>query len=674
LNKIDFHLHTIPTVSDANFTFSLDKLREYVHSAQLDAIAITNHDMFDLVQYHEIVEELDCTVFPGIEINLDNGHILLISDNKNVDEFQLKTRQVSEKIKDKSDSINVEQLIDIFGNLNEYLVIPHYKKSPTISSGTIHRLKNVIFTGEVDSPKKFIRMAMDETELTPVIFSDLRIKEGLRSFPTRQTYINCGELTLNAIKHSLRDRNKVALSKLEGNSLFQVFDDGQLLSTGLNIVLGTRSSGKTETLNKIEQECENVKYISQFSLVQQDDTNYERKFNDGVSRKKSNFIDKYLNPFKNVLHDVVNIDISTNRRKVDEYLQTLMKLAEETGKQDTFSKVALFNETQFDIGDEKVLNDLIHSVRQLIDNIEYKDIINKHVDINILQGLACDLIELLWSKTLEGKKKSAVNDIVLEVKNRLKLRTAATQIKDVDLYKVMIEHKKVSKFNQIVKQLQRAKVIYEEPVQGFKVVCKQRPFRGAGEIKNISKQKTAFSDAYKVYSSPYDFLIALKSNESLTPSEFYKYFTCIEYEILNKDGFKVSGGERSEFRLLQEIKDAQNFDYLLIDEPESSFDNIFLKGEVNEILKELSKTMPVVVVTHNSTVGASINADYIVYTSKEVEGKDIVYRRYSGHPAAKELISVDGKTINNFQVTIDSLEAGEGAYDERRGGYENIKN
>jgi predicted metal-dependent phosphoesterase TrpH len=55
LKKIDLHLHTIPTVSDAHFIFSLDKLREYVNSAELNAIAITNHDIFDLVQFNEIV-------------------------------------------------------------------------------------------------------------------------------------------------------------------------------------------------------------------------------------------------------------------------------------------------------------------------------------------------------------------------------------------------------------------------------------------------------------------------------------------------------------------------------------------------------------------------------------------------------------------------------------------
>lgn len=673
MKKIDLHLHTIPTVSDADFTFSLDKFIEYVNSAELDAVAITNHDMFDLDQFNEIDDALDCIVFPGIEINLDNGHILVISENRNLEEFQIKTRLVSEKIRDIGDSISADELIQIFGDLNNYLLIPHYQKKPAVSRDNIAHLSTFISAGEVDSPKKFIRMARDEAELTPVLFSDLRIKEDLRIFPPRQTYIDCGELTLNAIKHSLRDRKKVALSKSDGNSLFNVFDDGQQLSTGLNIILGARSSGKTVTLNRINEECENVKYIPQFSLVQSDDAINEKEFNDGVARKKSNFADKHLGPFKAVLDDVINIDISANRRKVSDYLDTLMKLAEEAGKRDAFSKVALFNETLFDTGEEKGLSDLVGAVRLLIENIEHREVIDRHVNMGALKALACELIGLLWAKNLERKKKIAVNDVVRDVKGKLHLRSSSTQVKDVDLYKVMIEHQKVQRFNQIAKRLQTEKVIHQENIQGFKVVCKQRAFTGAGEIRGVSGRKVAFTDAYKEYSSPYQYLMVLKDNESLTPSEFYKYFACIEYEILNRDGFRVSGGERSEFRLLQEIKDAQNYDYLLIDEPESSFDNLFLKGEVNQILKELSRAMPVVVVTHNSTVGASISADYIVYTSKEVEGQEIVYRRYSGHPSDKELRSVDGKKIDNFQVTLDSLEAGEGAYVERRSGYESIK-
>ena len=393
-----------------------------------------------------------------------------------------------------------------------------------------------------------------------------------------------------------------------------------------------------------------------------------------MARKKSNFADKHLSSFKSIIDDVVNIDLIANSRKVEEYLETLLKLADEANKRDAFSKATLFNETLFEKSDGKGLNELINAVRLLIENIEFEEIISKHIANEALKSLACELIELLWTKTLLKNKKSVVNDIVQDIKSKLKLRSAATQIKDIDLYSILIDHKKILKFNLIAKELQSERNIYEENVQGFKVICKQRAFSGAGEVKTISGKKVAFSDVFNDYDSPYKYLVGLKNIEALTPSEFYKYFACIEYQILNKDGFKVSGGERSEFRLLQEIKDAQNYDYLLIDEPESSFDNIFLKGEVNEILKEISRTMPVVVVTHNSTVGASINADYIVYTSKEVEGQEIVYRRYSGHPSVKELQSLDGKKIDNFRATIDSLEAGEEAYFERKSGYESIKN
>ncbi len=128
--------------------------------------------------------------------------------------------------------------------------------------------------------------------------------------------------------------------------------------------------------------------------------------------------------------------------------------------------------------------------------------------------------------------------------------------------------------------------------------------------------KTAFGAAFACYDSAHEYLRTLLNNENLFRADLYKLFVKISYRILNRDGFAVSGGERSEFRLLQEIADSQNYDILLIDEPESSFDNLFLKSDVNAIIKSIAATMPVVVVTHNSTVGASVGGDYLLYTRK----------------------------------------------------------
>ena len=132
MKKIDLHIHTVPTVSDAPFSFDLNTMKRYVSEAALDAIAITNHNEFDRIQFAEIDGELDVVVFPGIEVTLDCGHVLIISDVANLDAFEEKTEQVSAKITSPKDSISIDELTDIFRNLDEHLVIPHYDKKPAI--------------------------------------------------------------------------------------------------------------------------------------------------------------------------------------------------------------------------------------------------------------------------------------------------------------------------------------------------------------------------------------------------------------------------------------------------------------------------------------------------------------------------------------------------------------
>lgn len=77
--KIDFHIHTIPSEKDYNFNYSSSWMREYVKEAELDAIAITNHDLFDEDNYQQVVSDIpDIKVFPGMELSLDKGHVNII--------------------------------------------------------------------------------------------------------------------------------------------------------------------------------------------------------------------------------------------------------------------------------------------------------------------------------------------------------------------------------------------------------------------------------------------------------------------------------------------------------------------------------------------------------------------------------------------------------------------
>jgi len=671
MKKIDLHIHTISTRSDSDFVFSLDTFKRYVETAQLDAVAVTNHNVFDAAQFATISQGLTgVAVFPGIEIDVGSGHLLVICPEEGLEQFERETAAVTQKIQQVGDHLSVSDLKAIFENLSSYLVIPHYEKKPQLTGVTLEQLRPYCVAGEVDSAKKFIRTFKDDSKLTPVLFSDSRMSDGLKSLSTRQTFVDCGELTIDALVECLRDRNKVALSATDGNDLWQVFEDGQRLSTGLNVLLGARSSGKTYVLDRINETDQSIKYIRQFALVQQDEADYERDFHNRIERKRSVLVDQHLAGFKAMLDDVMNVDLVARDKEIEKYVETLLKSAEEQDRQDAFSKAALFDEVEFPIGNTETLAELIASVRQVIENVEFRSTIEAHVDLNALRNLALVLIKQLWARSLESSKRSLVNGLVREIKQALNVRTSATQVEDVDLYGVVLDQKRVERFCEVVDLLKSETVVFEESLQGFKVEAKRGPYSGAGELRKASGTREAFSEAFQEYDKPFEYLQRLLSINALNRSDLYKLFVKISYTILNEDGFEVSGGERSEYRLIQEISDSQNYDILLLDEPESSFDNVFLRARVNEIVKSISRTMPVVVVTHNNTVGASSGADFLLHTRKESEGGEVRFHLYSGYPTDKTLSTVDGRTVSTHDVLMESLEAGSAAYTSRKRTYE----
>jgi len=335
LKKVDLHIHTVPSISDREFFFSLNSLKDYVEKLELDCIAITNHNLFDKSQFEYISDQLPIKVFPGIEIDLEAGHILLISENEDLDDFDLKCKKVTDLIKSKSDYISYEQLIEIFPLLSKYLLIPHYDKKPNIKPETLVKLGDNIFCGEVTSIRKFKACLTESDKLIPVIFSDCRFVEDMPNYPTRQTYIDAADDSLVALKGCLFDKNKVYLSKEEGNEFFQATDDGIILSTGLNVIIGERSTGKTYTLEKIISGFENVKYIEQFSLLQND----EEKFKELVTTRHSLVSENYLKEFKDIIYDVSEVDIKTNNQDVEKYLDSLKMFASESDKLDSFQNV-----------------------------------------------------------------------------------------------------------------------------------------------------------------------------------------------------------------------------------------------------------------------------------------------------------------------------------------------
>ena len=682
MKKIDFHIHTVPVVGkDAHFEFAIEAFQRYTDDLELDAIAVTNHNIFDLEQFKKISATLqNVVVFPGIEIDFEGGHLLLISENEGLDDFSKKCESIKNEFNSKNE-ITIDKLSEIFVDLSKYLLIPHYDKVPKVRQNAIESLGEHIFTGEVTSPKKFHRLIKDGASLTPVLFSDVRISNDLdtEKHQGNQTFVktNANPLTLASITPALKDKNKVFLTNSEQHDFFQVFRDGQELSHGLNVVLGSRSSGKTFLLNKLQgifdKDGNQVKYIEQFELVKVD----EDEFNEMLEKERSDVREKHLKTFQSVVDDVIKIDRRTTRYKMREYTESLVKFAKSEELQDDFSKACLFKEIPFSIRTDEGFEKVIKATKLLLENKTYRTMIKKHVSEESLSALLDEFKNQYKAKKRERIKKLWVNELVEAVAQKLQASSSSPSIKhnDIDFYEIKIEKEKIRRFNAIARAVKKDSIIDSKSFgEKFAIKAQVGSFAGAQELRDESRTRDVrFSDAFKRYESPFIYLSELKKL-SLEKASLYRYFCKVRYRVLNEYDRPVSGGERSEFNLLKALQDARQFEMLLIDEPESSFDNVFLKDNVNKVIKEISKELPVVVVTHNNTVGMLMQPDYVLYTSREIITGDDEYYLYSGSPGDTEFKTADGrKNVSSHVVLLDALEAGEIAYGTRNRMYENYK-
>lgn len=647
---MDLHVHTIPTIHDSDFLFDLSILKKYVEQMHIDAIAITNHNIFDLDQYKSIVAQLSVVVFPGIEINVgvNCGHMLLIAETSESQDFNERCKEVENRVTSPKDSIDIDAFKKIFGDLEKYLLIPHYDKKPHIDKSILHELSSNIFCGEVNSVKKFIYNIKDHAALTPVYFSDMRASDALVNFPVRQTYFDLEDISLQSIKLCLRDKSKISLSEKEGHRSFSALPYLEL-STGLNVIIGGRSSGKTYTLNQIHDRFdngfENVKYIEQFSLLEANPEKEAKDFAGKLNIKRKSIEKEYYSEFSIVVDDVKDIFLETDEFELNNYLESLLNHASEIERADSFSKCSLYSESEFQTSDLRTLKDLIKAVQVFLDTSQYRHIISRFVDIKTLVNLFRELVATFIHEHQNVLKKRWTNDLVSAIKTELESNTAATRVPDVDFYKIQSNRMKIGKFINIVNEIRKPIKIYSQDLEGFIIEAKTKQFRNASELKNHSGKKLKFSYAFSEYQNPYRYLVELRKIEDLDETTYYQYFMDVEFRVLNQYGYAVSGGERAEFNLLQEINDARQYDLLLIDEPESSFDNLFLKDRVNALLKSIAKELPVIVVTHNSTVGASIQPDYLIYTKRNVSNTGVEFEIYSGFPTDKMLVSTTGQEL-----------------------------
>ena len=671
MKKVDLHIHTIATNKDADFTFDMDKMQLYVQISKLDAIAITNHNMFDKEQFNSIKEKLNITVFPGVEVDIENAHMIVIIDESNLDIFVEQCNQLKEKMEDGRQFISYDEFINIFNNYEQYLLIPHYKKKPTLQQPIIRKFGKNITCGEVDSIKKFCTLKKQEDDLVPILSSDVRIKKDLDVFPTRHTFLDIDDTSLKSIKYGLMDKTRVFITENKNDNEFIFTQDGLVASTKLNVIIGKRSSGKTYTLEKIKKafDTSEIKYIKQFEITEKSGS---EKFKEITQKGYEKITNEYVKPIDDVIHSILEIDLNSDNLELENYHFALINRAISFERNDIFSKTSLFNEITFDVKTNKELENLINAIKILLENENYKEIIDENINKESLQVLLMKLIDLYRKERLSEKIKKEVDKLIESIQKKLELKSSVDTIPQIDLYNMMRNRLIVSRFNEDFKKIKKKTNIFEEDYKRFKIIATKAPYKNVSEMKEGANATGSFKETFDKYylKDTFKYIKQLKE-DGVTIDKLCKTIIDIKYKVINQNGSEISGGEKAEFNLLKELEDAKNYDILLLDEPESSFDNPYIKEKINTLIKDISNKTTVFVVTHNNTLGVSNKADKLIYTM--YNEKEQKYEVYVGNFTDTMLVNKDGKSIKTYEAIVSCMEAGVKAYEERSKIYENLK-
>lgn len=676
---VDFHIHTLRTLSDnKDLDFDKERLKHYVSRLALKAIAITNHNLFDKGQFEEITDYLsteNVVIFPGIEVDLENAHILVISPLESIDSFSEACNKISTKVASQDFSLSVEEFNEIFRNiLDECLLIPHYKKAPVMSSSIISKINTTIIAGEAQNPKKFELMKKDDNEhLCPVMFSDIRMGTLAESEPEpapKMTYIAIDDITIPNLKIALSDKRHVALTK-SGEDKFIIDSNLTSASLGLNVVLGKRSSGKTYLLDGIADIYgdDDTLYVRQFEIVDQCS---DKNFNALIDVQFKAITEKYLSAIKHLTEAVLNTkDEKWSFAEIERYLSSLKKYAEDTAVRDTYADAKLFNESEYANIEDTTGKTILEDLKYLIDNASYSELLSENV--TTLKRIYIDVLKKYKEKALLNKLMEHVNTVITSTKRLLAAKSSSKPVQDPDLYfsaKSMIVNKR---FDQLIIKLRKSSKIKNlgDTYGRFNIEVSKGAFKNVSDLQEHLGFRKPQGEIFNVYyKEPHKFVKALNDASVFDKPEFiYKTLIKVEVKPVKNDGGDISNGERAEYVLMKRLKEARNYRLFLFDEPEPSFDNPFIGEEIIEQLKSLAEDTTVFVVTHNNTIGASMNPDCLLYTEQSRDK----YRTYVGSLTSEKMVAFDGQSVYTSTTIMSALESSNKYYNQRKELYGIIK-
>lgn len=676
--KIDFHIHTIASIKDSDFTFSLDWLKKYVEATELDAIAITNHDLFDENNFREISEALpDIKIYPGIELALDIGHVNIVFPRDCIGELSSFSQWLSTVHQTNTDHITCEELCDNLSCWNQGIYIFELNKSKSVKE-IPDIFNDVTCVGGVSNQLRFNIAKNNPDSIAPCLFSDAHATEqdsdnrnDIVKLQNKQTYLQIDSCEFEDIKRCLQDKSKISISKENLKDVVNI--DGINISSGLNLVVGKRGTGKTHFLNRIKESIEDEYYeIKQFETARADEYIEQQRKEQGLTAI-SLWQEKYINEFSKIKYYIQ--DAGTELNDIEKFLTDVKRFATEMARSQSSQKYLLFKETEFELSNIEYIRDALINIKKVIEKNEiWKLLSNAAQKKNNFIEVYSELRDIYSKHKRDNELRQKVNAIMGDIKATLTARTGISNIQECSINKVIHKYQLEKKIDDFLKRIIVETPMKNERLHGYQIQVNLVPYQTATQFqKEIGIKEAVHNDLIKFYRDKdfITFLKNLKQKNFYNEANFAEYLVRKEVKLLDSDGVPASGGQAVGFALILRLNEAKNKPVILIDEPESSLDNAYIKTELNKDLKNLAENSMVVVITHNSTLGALLEPDYLIVTSKSDCGD---YSIMSGEFSSSKIRDAEGIEEKSYNKFVEAMESGIDSYTKKGVVYENLNN
>jgi ABC-type cobalamin/Fe3+-siderophores transport system ATPase subunit len=708
LVKIDIHAHTRKCKSGDAPTREITPavFCEKVQSTEVGIIAITNHNVFDLSQFKEIVNLIgsDVQVWPGVELDVQEGtgrgHLIVIVSPKAAEKFYEVVHQLTKDSTPDSFKTTIELVLKTFEDL-EPLYVTHYKqKMPCISDEALEKL-----TYGTSNPGRVIKEVTNSISAgiyishghASIYGSDVHdwstYEEQARDLPDLRLPIESFDHFCLLLEKNPTTINTILDKKIAEDLTLMPFGDPTVLKlkvfNDINVIFGPKGTGKSCILKAIAKHyC---------------DAGIDAKVYESASDKLDEIFDirgKDLSLNLNTLGiNYCKDEIEALRGAAEVGVTSLSKYETYFRIKSTSKNAKKIRLKDIDPEEEGAskrefleFNEGVKKIFEFLTFIEKHPSVKKELSSAEIEELTETLSKLLlrmmdreWKGYSGWKQISLLNSAIdkfrveVERKTGTPAKPSSTGFREYALNRVKIGANAAA----IIKSLDTPIKVQKETVgnlgtnKGELQLWTEFKFQdgttidgGLTKLKAVNKgpQKKFAQTLRDVLKHAYaddlfQHIAKLNAIEDVEKIEtVYEMLLFKRHFALNGSPYSPSSGEASMVMLQKELETEK--DVYILDEPERSLGNEYINDVIVPLIKQRARAGKKLFI---STHDANIAVRTLPYCSVYRRHGPVGYTTYLGNPFSNNLISSVDKndSLDWKKISMRTLEGGEEAFGER---------